>query len=116
MDRALKIKAAEERGAAAVIEFSDPKTEGWDLPEGFVQRGSVSLMSFMVGDVLTPGVPSKPGYERIPLEHNPGLVGIPSLPLASPSRPCYFGALNDFADSSHSLYSLGTMRSIFCNR
>ena len=89
MDRALKIKAAEERGAAAVIEFSDPKTEGWDLPEGFVQRGSVSLMSFMVGDVLTPGVPSKPGYERIPLEHNPGLVGIPSLPLASPSRPCH---------------------------
>ncbi|KAG0640843.1 hypothetical protein HOY80DRAFT_884071 [Tuber brumale] len=81
-DRALKIKAAEERGAAAVIEFSDPKTEGWDLPEGFVQRGSVSLMSFMVGDVLTPGTPSKPGYDRIPLEHNPGLVGVPSLPLS----------------------------------
>ncbi|RPA92986.1 Zn-dependent exopeptidase [Choiromyces venosus 120613-1] len=82
MDRALKIKAAELRGAAAVIEFSDPKTEGWDLPEGFVQRGSVSLMSFLVGDVLTPGTPSKPGYDRISLEQNPGLVGIPSLPLS----------------------------------
>jgi hypothetical protein len=81
-DRALKIKAAELAGAAGALLFSDPKVEGWDWPDTAVQRGSVSLMSWVVGDVLTPGYPSYPGGKRVPKENNPGLVNIPSLPLS----------------------------------
>lgn len=80
-DRALKIKAAENHGAIGVLIFSDPKTEGWNWPGNALQRGGVSLMSFITGDVLTPGYPATKDAERVPKEGNPGLVQIPSLPL-----------------------------------
>lgn len=81
-DRALKVKAAQDRGAAGCIIFSDPKTEGWDLPGDAVQRGSVSLMSWLVGDVLTPGYAATKDAERIKKEDSAGLLKIPSLPLS----------------------------------
>lgn len=81
-DRALKVKAAQDKGAAGCIIFTDPKTDGWDIPKDSVQRGSVSLMSWMVGDVLTPGYAATKDAARIKKEDSPGLVKIPSLPLS----------------------------------
>jgi hypothetical protein len=81
-DRALKVKAAEQAGFVGCIIYSDPSDDGflkgkvWPngrfLPADGVQRGSVSLMSWVVGDVLTPGWASKPGAKRISKENNPG--------------------------------------------
>lgn len=91
-DRALKIKAAELAGFAGCIIYSDPKDDGFlrgavapdgrAMPADGVQRGGVSLMSWVVGDVLTPGWESKKGLPRMKPEQSPGLVNIPSLPLA----------------------------------
>ena len=91
-DRALKVKAAELAGFAGCIIYSDPADNGFVkgevapngryMPEYGVQRGAVSLMSWVVGDVLTPGFASKKGAKRISKDNNPGLVNIPSLPLS----------------------------------
>ncbi|MCJ1312365.1 hypothetical protein MMC25_006039 [Agyrium rufum] len=92
-DRALKIKAAELAGCAGCIIYSDPAEDGFvkgaAYPDGRyrpadgVQRGGVSLMSFVVGDVLSPGFASLPGEKkRISKDSNPGLNNIPSLPIA----------------------------------
>ncbi|KAI9792782.1 MAG: hypothetical protein M1816_001514 [Peltula sp. TS41687] len=91
-DRALKVKAAELAGAVGCLIYSDPNEDGFKKgevwPEGrwrpkdSVQRGAVSLMSWIVGDVLTPGFASTPDAARISKDKNPGLVNIPSLPLA----------------------------------
>jgi hypothetical protein len=91
-DRALKVKAAELAGFAGCIIYSDPADDGFKqgsvapkgryMPAGGVQRGAVSLMSWVVGDVLTPGWASTKDAKRIPKEDNPGLVNIPSLPLS----------------------------------
>jgi hypothetical protein len=91
-DRALKIKAAEAWGFKGVIIYSDPADDGFlkgevapngrYMPEDGVQRGAVSLMSWVVGDVLTPGWASIKGANRIPKEDSKGLVNIPSVPLS----------------------------------
>jgi hypothetical protein len=91
-DRALKVRAAEEAGFAGCIIYSDPREDGFwkgdpypkgrTMPADGVQRGSVSLMSWVVGDVLTPGWASKKGAKRLSTTNNPGLVNIPSIPLA----------------------------------
>lgn len=91
-DRALKVKAAELAGFAGCIIYSDPKDDGFlrgdvapdgrFMPADGVQRGAVSLMSWVVGDVLTPGWESKKGLPRMKPEQTTGLVQIPSLPLA----------------------------------
>ena len=92
-DRALKVKAAELAGALGCLIYSDPKEDGFVqgkvYPEGrfrpsdSVQMGAVSLMSWVVGDVLSPGFASLPGEKkRTSKENNPGLNNIPSLPLA----------------------------------
>ncbi|KAI2472132.1 Zn-dependent exopeptidase [Annulohypoxylon bovei var. microspora] len=91
-DRALKIKAAELAGFAGCIIYSDPADDGFVkgepapngryMPADGVQRGGVSLMSWVVGDVLTPGWESKEGQPRMEKGKAAGLVGIPSLPLA----------------------------------
>ncbi|KAF1987295.1 carboxypeptidase [Aulographum hederae CBS 113979] len=91
-DRALKVKAAEEWGCVGALIYSDPAEDGfvkgdvwpkgrWRPSDG-VQRGAVSLMSWVVGDVLTPGWASVVGAKRVSKDNNPGLVNIPSLPLA----------------------------------
>jgi hypothetical protein len=92
-DRALKVKAAELAGAKGAILYSDPATEGYAgatlypggrfMPADGVQRGAVSLMSWITGDVLTPGWAATPEEKRrLKIEDSPGLVNIPSLPIA----------------------------------
>ena len=88
-DRALKVKAAELAGAVGCIIYSDLETEGEPWPDGRfmpldgVQRGAVSLMSWVVGDVLSPGWASTPAEEtRLSPDESTGLVKIPSLPLS----------------------------------
>ncbi|KAI0485148.1 peptidase-like protein [Xylariaceae sp. FL0804] len=91
-DRALKVKAAELAGFAGCIIYSDPADDGFlkgdtapngrYMPAGGVQRGAVSLMSWVVGDVLTPGWESKEGQPRMTINQTSGLVKIPSIPLA----------------------------------
>jgi N-acetylated-alpha-linked acidic dipeptidase len=91
-DRAGKVKAAQDAGAIGCLIYSDPKDDGFlngeVWPNGpyrtsdSVERGSVALTSYIVGDVLTPGEGSLSGAKRISKEDNPGLVKIPSLPLA----------------------------------
>ncbi|KAK3391272.1 hypothetical protein B0H63DRAFT_558092 [Podospora didyma] len=91
-DRALKVKAAELAGFAGCLIYSDPEDDGFVkgevapkgrfMPADAVQRGAVSLMSWVVGDVLTPGWPSKDNMPRMRVDQTPGLVKIPSLPLA----------------------------------
>lgn len=92
-DRALKVKAAEDAGCVGALIYSDPHEDGqwhdhtaWPhgpwRPADSIQRGAVSLMSWVVGDPLTPGYASTKDANRAPKEKNPGLVNIPSLPLA----------------------------------
>ncbi|KAE8150124.1 hypothetical protein BDV25DRAFT_116812 [Aspergillus avenaceus] len=92
-DRALKIKAAELAGAAGCIIYSDPSEDGFlkgptypdgrYMPEDGVQRGAVSLMSWVVGDVLSPGFASTPDEKkRLKPEESQGLTSIPSIPIA----------------------------------
>lgn len=85
-DRALKIKAAEEAGCVGVLIYSDPsdvaRASAWQQSADTLQRGSVSRTGWIVGDPLTPGYASTQHADRIPIDGNPGLPSIPSLPLA----------------------------------
>lgn len=92
-DRGVKVKAAELAGAVGCIIYSDPADDGfvkgepWPngrfMPADGVQRGTVGLTSWVVGDVLSPGFASLPGEQkRISKENNPGLNNIPSIPLS----------------------------------
>ncbi len=91
-DAALKVKAAEMAGFAGCITYSDPADDGFlkgetapngpYMPADGVQRGTVSLTNWMVGDVLTPGWESKNNLPRVKPAKSPGLVQIPSIPLA----------------------------------
>jgi N-acetylated-alpha-linked acidic dipeptidase len=91
-DRALKVKAAELAGFAGCLIYSDPADDGFlmgsvapqgrYMPPDGVQRGSVSLMSWVIGDVLTPGWASKKGQPRETTTQTKGLVQIPSIPLS----------------------------------
>ena len=92
-DRALKVRAAESAGAAGCIIYNDPAEagfahgdvypEGRFMPADGVERGSVALTAFLIGDPLSPGFASTPEEShRNALANNRGLNGIPSLPLA----------------------------------
>ena len=92
-DRALKVKAAELAGAVGCIIYNDPAEDGFRkgkvypegryVPSDGVQRGSVSLMGWVVGDPLSSGFASLPGESRRNSKYsNPGLNNIPSIPLA----------------------------------
>ncbi|KAK1836338.1 hypothetical protein QBC39DRAFT_387846 [Podospora conica] len=77
-----KVKEAELAGFAGCLVYSDPRDTGRDFPADGVQRGSVSLTSHVIGDVLTPEWGSKDDKPRMRLDQTAGLVKIPSLPLA----------------------------------
>lgn len=91
-DLGFQVKAAELAGFAGCIIYTDPADNGFlkgetapngrFLPSDGVQRGSVSLRSWVVGDVLTPTWGSKNNLPRMKVEQTNGLVRIPSLPLA----------------------------------
>ena len=103
-DRALKVKAAEEWGVKGVLIYSDPADDGfvkgpvWPdgpwRPADSVQRGAVSLTNHVVGDVLTPGWASTRDAKRVPIENNPGLPNIPSMPLGWHDAQKLLQALN----------------------
>ncbi|KAK6910065.1 membrane protein [Kwoniella mangroviensis CBS 10435] len=91
--RGLKVKAAQEAGAAGVIVFTDPgddgeitEANGYEAyPEGparqpsSVQRGSVQFLSKYPGDPSTPGEPAYKNATRVESGSQPS---IPSLPLS----------------------------------
>ncbi|KAG6866447.1 hypothetical protein C0991_003965 [Blastosporella zonata] len=91
--RGLKIKGAQELGAAGVLIYSDPRDDGFVTVEnGFapypagparnptsVQRGSVQYLSSYPGDPTTPGYPA---YEDAQREEGTNIPKIPSLPIS----------------------------------
>ncbi|KAL1610331.1 hypothetical protein SLS60_001997 [Paraconiothyrium brasiliense] len=91
-DRAEKVRAAQNAGVAGVLIYSDPAEDGFKKgrvwpegrwrPEDSVQRGSVALSNMIVGDVLTPGLPSTKDQKRMSKDKNPALPTIPSIPIS----------------------------------
>jgi N-acetylated-alpha-linked acidic dipeptidase len=91
--RAVKVATAEERGAKAILIYSDPEDDGagkgpvW--PEGpyrapdHVQRGNAKLSWFWHGDPLTPGVAATAGAARLDPSQAPTLPRIPAVPLSA---------------------------------
>ncbi|KAI0375832.1 Zn-dependent exopeptidase [Pilatotrama ljubarskyi] len=91
--RGLKIKGAQELGAAGVLIYSDPRDDGAvTVANGYepypagparnptsVQRGSVQFLSLYPGDPTTPGEPAYPDANRTEGENIPK---IPSLPIS----------------------------------
>ncbi|PSR93735.1 hypothetical protein PHLCEN_2v4630 [Hermanssonia centrifuga] len=91
--RGLKVKGAEELGAAGVLIYSDPSDDGsvteengyLPYPHGparnpaSVQRGSVQYLSSYPGDPTTPGIPA---YENSTRTEGENIPKIPSLPLS----------------------------------
>lgn len=90
--RGLKVKEAQDRGAAGVLIYSDPRDDGYGggdvYPEGpmrppsAIQRGSVLFLSHVPGDPSTPGWPSTTGAKRLARSEMTNVPRIPSLPIA----------------------------------
>lgn len=97
--RGLKIRAAAQYGCVGVLIYSDPIDDGpldkdseinppKSYPDGpwrsssSAQRGSVSYLSLLTGDALTPGYAATENATRIKMEDSPALPTIPSLPLS----------------------------------
>ncbi|PWY97729.1 Zn-dependent exopeptidase [Testicularia cyperi] len=105
--RGLKVRAAQEAGAVAVIIYTDTIEDGEiteangyaAYPDGparnpsAVQRGSVQGLSFYPGDPGTPGKPSYRNATRIAPEEADSLPKIPSLPLSYSEAKVLFEAL-----------------------
>ena len=105
--RGVKVFVAQERGAAGVIIYSDPKDDGyyrgdsypkgpWRPPSG-VQRGSVGFMFQFPGDPTTPVAASAPNLQdakQFAPAESEQLPKIPSNPLS-------------YADASPILENLG---------
>jgi len=90
-DLGMVVKNAENAGAIGCLVGSGDWEAKSAIGEGnMVIRGSVALMSQVMGDVLTPGYASKPDAPIVPKKGNPGLVNIPSLPIVrfSPRSLC----------------------------
>jgi uncharacterized protein len=91
--RAVKVATAEERGASAILIYSDPEDDGagkgpvW--PDGpyraadHVQRGNAKLSWFWHGDALTPGVAATSEAARLDPATAPTLPRIPAVPLSA---------------------------------
>jgi N-acetylated-alpha-linked acidic dipeptidase len=92
--RGVKEFVAQERGAAGVLIYSDPKDDGYYRGDAYpkgpwrpasgVQRGSVGFMFQFPGDPTTPGVastPSLPDSKRISPAESEQMPKIPVTPL-----------------------------------
>jgi len=91
--RGLKVKGAQDLGAAGVLIYSDPRDDGTVTTDnGYaiypfgparnptsVQRGSVQFLSLYPGDPTTPGYPS---YENSTRTDGENIPAIPSLPIS----------------------------------
>ena len=93
--RGVKAFVAQERGAAGVIIYSDPKDDGYYRGDAYpkgpwrpasgVQRGSIGFMFQFPGDPTTPGVasvPSLPDSKRESPAQSEQLPKIPVTPLS----------------------------------
>jgi N-acetylated-alpha-linked acidic dipeptidase len=93
--RGVKAFVAQERGAAGVIIYSDPKDDGYYRGDAYpkgpwrpasgVQRGSVGFMFQFPGDPTTPGIastPALPDSKRVAPEASEQLPKIPVTPLS----------------------------------
>jgi N-acetylated-alpha-linked acidic dipeptidase len=93
--RGVKAFVAQERGAAGVIIYSDPKDDGYYRGDAYpkgpwrpasgTQRGSVGYMFQFPGDPTTPGiasVPSLPDSKRVAPAESAQLSKIPVTPLS----------------------------------
>ncbi len=93
--RGVKAFVAQERGAAGVIIYSDPKDDGYyrgdPYPKGpwrpasGVQRGSIGYMFQFPGDPTTPGIaatPTLPDSKRVSPADSGQLPKIPVTPLS----------------------------------
>ena len=93
--RGVKAFVAQERGAAGVIIYSDPKDDGYYRGDGYpkgpwrpasgAQRGSIGYMFQFPGDPMTPGVaavPSLPDAKRVSPADSEQLPKIPVTPLS----------------------------------
>jgi N-acetylated-alpha-linked acidic dipeptidase len=93
--RGVKAFVAQERGAAGVIIYSDPKDDGYYRGDAYpkgpwrpasgVQRGSVGFMFQFAGDPTTPGVastPTLPDSKRVSPAESEQLPKIPVTPLS----------------------------------
>ena len=91
--RAVKIHGAEQRGAAAIIIYSDPADDGYAKglawPEGawradfMAQRGTGKYGWFWQGDPLSPGVGARPDADALDPASAPTLPRIPAIVLSS---------------------------------
>ena len=89
--RGIKPKVAAEKGAVGCIIYSDPKDDGFSpgvtypegpfRPEQGVQRGAVTDTLYN-GDPLTPGYGATKDAKRLPIEGNPLITKIPTLPIS----------------------------------
>ncbi len=93
--RGVKAFVAQERGAAGVIIYSDPKDDGYYRGDAYpkgpwrpasgVQRGSIGFMFQFPGDPTTPGVasvPALPDSKRVSPAASEQLPKIPVTPLS----------------------------------
>ncbi|MGB0115643.1 MAG: M28 family metallopeptidase [Terriglobales bacterium] len=93
--RGVKVFVAQERGAAGVIIYSDPKDDGYYRGDAYpkgpwrpasgAQRGSVGFMFQFPGDPTTPGVastPALPDSKRVSPAESEQLPKIPVTPLS----------------------------------
>ena len=93
--RGVKAFVAQERGAAGVVIYSDPKDDGYYRGDAYpkgpwrpasgVQRGSVGFMFQFPGDPTTPGVastPALPDSKRVSPAESEQLPKIPVTPLS----------------------------------
>ncbi|KAH8883466.1 Zn-dependent exopeptidase [Thozetella sp. PMI_491] len=106
--RGLKVRAAEQFGAAGVVMYNDPQEDGeYTAKNGYqhyphgparhpksIQRGSVDFFSVAVGDPSTPGYPSLPGDETKRLDPTHAIPTIPSLPISFADATPFLLALN----------------------
>ncbi len=93
--RGVKAFVAQERGAAGVVIYSDPKDDGYYRGDAYpkgpwrpasgVQRGSIGFMFQFPGDPTTPGVaatPTLPDSKRISSAESAQMPKIPVTPIS----------------------------------
>jgi N-acetylated-alpha-linked acidic dipeptidase len=102
--RGFKALAAQQRGVAGLLIYSDPADDGYKKgktypdgpwgPESHIQRGGIVYDFLVPGDPLTPGWPSLPGARRIAARDAVSLPTIMSVPLSWKDARVILEALN----------------------